>query len=189
LGDQRGKIVSKLFWVLIASTSFAGTNAGAQSNTSGSPRAAQEGANAVHNVPARAATAPDSSGTYDAQALRFETSWGNVKIIRGIDGSAIGTSGWFRDFDLEKLLARSPAAVTEAQSYNASNSRGSFVAVIGAVTTSIGILVTANGSNNAASPILIIGGVGAMAWGAQHLSMSYAALSRAFWLYNRDLAH
>ena len=184
--------MSKLFWVLIASTGFtiaAGTSAGAQSNTSGSPRAAQEGPTAVHNVPARAAAATDSSRSYDAQALRFETTWGNVKIIRGIDGPVIGTSGWFRDFDLEKLLASSPAAVTEAQSYNASNSRGSFVGVIGAVTTSIGILVTANGSNNAASPILIIGGVGAMVWGAQHLSMSYAALSRAFWLYNRDLAH
>jgi hypothetical protein len=51
----------------------------------------------------------------------------------------------------------------------------------------IGVIVAANSSNNAASPVLIIGGVGVMVWGAQHLSMSYSALSRALWWYNRDL--
>jgi hypothetical protein len=51
----------------------------------------------------------------------------------------------------------------------------------------VGVIVTANRSNNAASPVLIIGGVGAMVWGAQHLSMSYSALSRALWRYNHDL--
>jgi len=51
----------------------------------------------------------------------------------------------------------------------------------------IGVAVTANSSNNASSPILIIGGVGMMAWAAQHFTMAYSALSRSLWLYNRDL--
>jgi hypothetical protein len=131
--------------------------------------------------------ATDSTHTYAAGALRFETSWGNVNIIRGADGPVVGTLGWFRDFDLTQLLASSPPAVADARVFQTNNFRGSVVGVIGATTTLVGVVVAANSSNNAASPVLVIGGVGAMVWGAQHLSTSYSALSRALWWYNRDL--
>ena len=49
---------------------------------------------------------------YDAQALRFETHWGSADIIRGANGPVIGTVGWFGDFDVERLVASSPQAVT-----------------------------------------------------------------------------
>lgn len=119
--------------------------------------------------------------------LRFETNWGNVSIIRGADGPVVGTLGWFRDFDIAQLLASSPPAVADARAFQTNNFRGSAIGAVGATMALIGVFVAANGSNNAASPVLIIGGVGAMVWGAQHLSMSYSALSRALWLYNRDL--
>ena len=135
----------------------------------------------------RLLNAADSARSYLNGALRFESNWGNVSIIRGADGPVVGTLGWFRDFDLEKLLASSPSAVAEARVYQTNNFRGSLVGGIGAVMTVVGVLVAANGSNNASSPVLVIGGVGAMVWGAQHLSMSYSALSRALWWYNRDL--
>jgi hypothetical protein len=131
--------------------------------------------------------ATDSARNYDARALRFEASWGNVRIIRGANGPVLGTVGWFRDFDLEKLLAGSPSAVTEARAYQTANFRGSLVGGIGAATMAVGVLVAANSSNNASSPVLVIAGAGAMLWGAQHLSTSYSALSRALWWYNRDL--
>jgi hypothetical protein len=131
--------------------------------------------------------APDSTRVFATGALRFESNWGNVSIIRGADGPVVGTLGWFRDFDLEQLLASSPPAVADARVFETNNFRGSVVGAIGATTTLAGVIVTANRSNNAASPVLIIGGVGAMVWGAQHLSMSYSALSRALWRYNRDL--
>ena len=134
------------------------------------------------------ASAQDSTRTYDLRALRFETSWGNVQVIRGANGAVVATSGWFRDFDIEKLLASSPQAAAEARVYQTNNFRGSLVGGIGAATTVAGILITANSSNSASSPVMIIGGVGAMVWGAQHLSRSYAALSRALWWYNRDLS-
>ena len=120
-------------------------------------------------------------------ALRFESSWGNVSIIRGADGPVVGTLGWFRDFDLTQLVASSPPAVADAREFQTNNFRGSLVGTIGATTTLVGVIVAANSSNNAASPVLVIGGVGAIVWGAQHLSMSYSALSRALWWYNRDL--
>jgi len=134
-----------------------------------------------------AAPATDSSRRYDSQALRFESRWGSADIKRGADGAVVGTVGWFRDFDVERLVAPSPHAVAEARSFKADNFRGSLATAAGAVTLLTGIVVTSNSSNNAASPVLIVLGVGGIAWGAQHLQLGYSALSRAFWWYNREL--
>ena len=133
------------------------------------------------------AQSTDSTRAYEGQALRYESYWGNARIIRGADGPVVGTAGWFRSFDVEKLVAASPTAQTEARLYKKNNFRGSVVGSIGAAVAVIGVAVTANSSNNAASPILIIGGVGAMAWSAQHFKIAHSALSRSLWWYNRDL--
>ena len=130
----------------------------------------------------------DSSNGYDGQALRYESSWGNASIIRGADGPLVGTAGWFRGFDVEKLVASSPPARAEARVYKSHNFRASILESIGALTTVVGVVVTANGSSNASSPMLIIAGVGAMAWGAQHFHIASSALSRSLWWYNRDVA-
>ena len=158
--------------------------AGAQVKETEETAARPAAASSSRSIPERAT---DSTRSYGAGALRFESSWGNVRIIRGADGPVVGTSGWFRDFDLTQLLASSPSAVAEARVYQTDNFRGSLVGGIGAATTLVGVLVAANRSNNASSPVLVIGGVSAMVWGAQHLSTSYSALSRALWWYNRDL--
>jgi hypothetical protein len=137
---------------------------------------------------AAAAQSNDSARSYDGQALRYESYWGSARIIRGVDGPVVGTAGWFRSFDVEKVVAPSPSAVIEARRYNTNNFRGSVVGSIGAATTLIGILVTANSSNNASSPMLIIAGVGTMAWSAHHFRIAYSALSRSLWWYNHDVA-
>jgi hypothetical protein len=134
------------------------------------------------------AQSSDSARAYNGQALRYESYWGNATIIRGADGPVVGTAGWFRSFDVEKLVAVSPSAQAEARRYNTNNFRGSIVGSIGAAATLIGVVVTANSSNNASSPILIIGGVGAMAWSAQQFKTASGALSRSLWFYNRDVA-
>ena len=133
------------------------------------------------------AQSKDSTRITEAQALRYETYFGNARIIRGADGPIVGTAGWFRDFDVEKLVATSPSAVTDARLYKTNNIRASVVGSIGATVTLIGVAVTANASNNASSPIMIIGGVGMMAWAAQHFTIAYSALSRSLWFYNRDV--
>ena len=133
------------------------------------------------------AQSKDSTRSTEAQALRYETYFGNARIIRGADGPVVGTAGWFRDFDVEKLVATSPSAVTDARLYKTNNIRASVVGSIGATVTLIGVAVTANASNNASSPIMIIGGVGMMAWAAQHFTIAYSALSRSLWFYNRDV--
>jgi hypothetical protein len=178
---------SRSFWALtLGAALMAGVagKAGGQARNKEESISAPVTANAEGSVPRQAT---DSGRTYGAAALRFETSWGTVSIIRGADGPVVGTLGWFRDFDLTQLLATSPPAVADARAFQTNNFRGSVVGAIGATTTLIGVVVAANRSNNAASPVLVIGGVGAMVWGAQRLSMSYSALSRALWWYNRDL--
>jgi hypothetical protein len=178
---------SRVFWALtfgVALISGVTANAGAQVKNKEETASGPASPNSVRTVPERAT---DSARTYGGGSLRFESSWGNVSIIRGADGPVVGTLGWFRDFDLTQLLASSLPAVGDAREFQTNNFRGSLVGVIGATTTLIGVVVAANASNNAASPVLVIGGVGAMVWGAQHLSTSYSALSRALWWYNRDL--
>ena len=133
-------------------------------------------------------TRADSATVYDSQALRFEGRWGSADIIRGAKGEVLGTVGWFRDFDVEKLVQSSPRAVADARDFKVSNFRGSLVTTIGASLVTIGIAVAGNNSNNASTPVLIIAGAGAIGWGLNHLNSSYAALSRALWWYNRDLA-
>ncbi len=178
---------SRSFWALCLGVVFitgVAAKAGAQVKKNEETASAPAAANSVRSVPERAT---DSTRTYAAGALRFESSWGNVTIIRGADGPVVGTLGWFRDFDLTQLLASSPPAVADARVFQTNNFRGSLVGGIGATTTLVGVVIAANRSNNAASPVLVIGGVGAMVWGAHHLSMSYSALSRVLWWYNRDL--
>ena len=127
------------------------------------------------------------STRYDGQALRYESYWGNARIIRGADGPLVGTAGWFRSFDVEKLVAGSAPARAEARVYKSNSFRASVVGSIGATAAVVGVALSANNSNNASTPILIIGGLGALAWGAQHLNIAFSALSRSLWWYNRDL--
>ena len=126
---------------------------------------------------------------YDSQSLRFESSWGNANIIRGAKGEVVGTVGWFRDFDVEKLVQSSPEAVAAAKDFRVSNYRGSLVSTIGATLVAIGLVVATHNSNNASTPVLIIAGVGGIGWGLVHINTSYAALSKAIWWYNRSLTH
>jgi hypothetical protein len=177
---------SRILRALLVGASVSAATAGAQSiNHAAPPVASSESGTAASA--ARTAARSDSSHSYDAQALRFESRWGSADIIRGADGTVIGTVGWFRGFDVEKLVESSPHAVSEARAFKTNDFRGSLVGGLGALTLGVGVILTSNSSNNAASPILIIAGAGAVAWGAQHLNTAYSALSRSVWWYNRDL--
>jgi len=180
----------RFFLTLIASASIlngARTSADAQTAGENSRAVPAAGTSNVPNLPEHLRATADSAHSYDTRALRFESTLGNIRIIRGADGQLVGTGGWFRDIELEKLVASSPNAVSQARLYEKNNFRGSLVGTVGAVTSVVGLVLTTNSSNSASSPVLIIGGVGAMVWGVQHVNMSYSALSRALWWYNRDL--
>jgi len=179
---------SRFFWVLAVSAPLFAVSAQAQGNDHPTKSTASSAPAAGVSVSSsRVPNGGDSTRAGNNQPLRYESSWGNAAIIRGADGPVVGTVGWFRDFDVQKLVESSPRAVAEAKSFQTNNFRGSLVSALGATTVAIGIVVTANGSNNAASPILIIGGAGAIGWGLQHINIGYRALSKALWWYNKDL--
>jgi hypothetical protein len=177
---------SRILRALLIGASVSVATAGAQTISHAAPPVANSEAKTAAGS-ARAAAARDSSHSYDAQALRFESHWGSADIIRGANGPVVGTVGWFRGFDVTQLVESSPQALTEARAFKTNNFRGSLVGGLGAATVVVGAILTSNSSNNAASPILIVAGAVAVAWGAQHLNMGYSALSRALWWYNRDL--
>src|SRR3954469_21689539 len=147
---------SNHFWALLLGASVLGVSANAQQ--AGEHTAASAATAATANKTGGAVTkgvvVADSVRTADLQPLRFETSWGSANIIRGADGPVVGTVGWFRDFDVARLVESSPHAVAEARRFQTNNFRGSLVSTLGATTVAIGIVVSANSSNNAASPIL-----------------------------------
>jgi len=125
--------------------------------------------------------------TYDARALRIESHWGSKQIVRGADGPVVGTAGVFRTADVAQIVAGSPRAEAEARLFKASHRSGAVASALGALTFGVGLIATTNSSNNAATPILMIGGLGSILWGARRLDSAYSSLSRAVWWYNRDL--
>ena len=133
------------------------------------------------------AVSADSASSYDSQALRLESHWGEYRVIRGAKGPIVGTVGPVRSFDVAQLVARSPVAAAEARVFQANRLPASIVGIAGALSFVTGVVVASNSSNNASSPLLVIAGTGAMVWSAQRLNTAYAALSRSIWWYNRDL--
>ncbi|MFL5478451.1 MAG: hypothetical protein ACJ79X_05495 [Gemmatimonadaceae bacterium] len=181
---------SRYFWAFFFGALVLGVSANAQQTSDRPavpPASAATGAKPAAAV-GKGSAAADSARAADALPLRFETSWGSADIIRGADGPVLGTVGWFRGFDVEKLVESSPRAVTEARRFQTANFRGSLVSSIGAATVGIGILVAGSNANNASTPIIIIAGAGAIGWGLQHINTGYAALSKALWWYNQEQA-
>src|SRR5438105_12679338 len=121
---------SRIFLALLAGASVFAASARAQANGHPAPPVA---APVTATGPAVAAnkSVADSSRANAGQALRFESSWGSADIIRGAEGPVVGTVGWFRGFDVEKLVESSPRAVAEAKTFQSKNFRGSLVSTIG----------------------------------------------------------
>lgn len=141
-------------------------------------------------IAAASATDPeraDAEGAYDSRALRLEADWGRLRILQGVDGVVVGKAGAFRTANVEKIVAGSPRAETEAKLFRAGHRRGALAASIGTVTLVVGIAVASSNANNAATPVLMVAGAGGMLWGARQINSAYSSLSRAVWWYNRDL--
>jgi hypothetical protein len=125
--------------------------------------------------------------SYDVQALRLESHWGQYHILRGADGAVVGKAGVFRAADVEKIVAGSPRAQTEAKLFKLSHRNGAIATTLGALTFAGGLIASTNSSNSAATPIIMIGGLGGVLWGMRRFDSAYSSLSRAVWWYNRDI--
>jgi len=132
-------------------------------------------------------TGATSDTSYETRALRLESSWGNFRIVRGAEGLVLGTAGVFRTAKVESIVAGSRRAESEAKLFRSNHRPGSIAVALGAGTFVIGAVAATSSVGSAATPVLMVAGVGGMVWGVRKLNTAYTSLSRAVWWYNRDL--
>ena len=129
----------------------------------------------------------DAAHSYDTNALRVESRFGDFRIVRGVDGVVVGRLGTFSRLDLTKVVAPSENALTEAREFNRNYGPGTLASAIGAIALRVSLAVA---SNNDASWGLIsaeVAGSGLLLYGGIRLNRAFNALSRSIWWYNRDL--
>ena len=127
-------------------------------------------------------------GSYDENALRLEGHNGNLRIVRGVQGTVLARIGAFRTTDVAKLVAPSEHAMAEAKTFSRDYIPGSWIAGLGIATLGAAIGSSQIGDMNRAIPTgLTIGAAALLIYGGSRLQNAYNALARSIWWYNRDL--
>lgn len=126
--------------------------------------------------------------SYEQNALRLETKFGDVRIVRGIEGTMAGKIGVFRGDDVTQVVAASPNAVAEAREFQRNYRSGTIVLGLGLI--SLGASIGASQMHDVSRGIttgLTIATFGLITYGGGKLQKAYNALQKSLWWYNRDL--
>ena len=125
---------------------------------------------------------------YDDNALRLEGHIGDVRIVRGAQGTVLGKIGVFRGVDVAKLVSPSEKATTEAKNFARDYGPGTWLTSLGIATLGAWIGVSRiNDVNHGITTGLLLASTGLIVYGGGRLENAYNALSRSVWWYNRDL--
>ena len=138
-----------------------------------------------------AAVAGSSSAqqrSYDDNALRIEDSRGDMRIVRGSEGTVVGRIGVFRSTDVTRLVQSSERATIEARKFVRDYRPGTLFVAVGIATlgAAIGALRVGDGGHGLTTA-LTVSGTGFIVYGAGRLENAYNALAQSLWWYNRDL--
>ena len=126
--------------------------------------------------------------TYDDNALRLEGHIGDVRIVRGAQGTVLGKIGVFRGVDVVKLVSPSEKATFEAKNFAQEYGPGTWLTSLGIATLGAAIGVSRiHDFNSGITTGLMLAATGLIAYGGGRLESAYNALSRSVWWYNRDL--
>jgi len=126
--------------------------------------------------------------TYDQKSLRLERHHGDVRIVRGLEGTVLGRIGTFRGIDVVKLVSSSENATSEAKKFARDYGPGTSLAALGIATMGAAIGVSRiNDVNGLITGGLTLAATGLIVYGGGRLENAYNALSRSIWWYNRDL--
>ena len=126
--------------------------------------------------------------TYDEKALRVESHRGDLRIVRGVEGTVVAKEGVFRGPDLASVVSLSPNALAEARIFQRDYGPGTTLAALGIAT--LGAAFGAwriEGVNQAIPTGLLIVSVSLITYGGTKWENANRALSKAIWWYNRDL--
>ena len=127
-------------------------------------------------------------GSYDENALRLEGHHGDVRIVRGVEGTVLAHIGGFHAADVAKVVAPSEKAMAEARIFSRDYGPGSWLAGLGIATMGAAIGASRIDDLNRAIPTgLTISAAALLIYGGGRLQNAYNALSRSIWWYNRDL--
>ena len=127
-------------------------------------------------------------GSYDENALRLEGHRGDMRIVRGVEGTVLAHIGGFRTTDVAKVVSPSEQAMAEAKIFSRDYGPGSWLAGLGVAAMGAAIGASRINDVNRAIPTgLTIGAAALLIYGGGRLENAYNALSRSIWWYNRDL--
>jgi hypothetical protein len=127
-------------------------------------------------------------GSYDENALRIEGHSGDLRIVRGVQGTLVARISGFRTTDVAKLVAPSEHAMAEARIFSRDYIPGSWIAGLGIATMGAAIGASRIDDINRVIPTgLTISAAALLIYGGGRLHNAYNALSRSIWWYNRDL--
>ena len=125
---------------------------------------------------------------YDENALRVESRQGNLRIVRGVEGTVVARAGIFHGPKVATLVMQSDSALAEARIFERDYEPGQWVAALGIATLGAAIGAYRIPDIN---PMIQVGLTGTsfalIGYGAKKLDSAYRALSKAIWWYNRDL--
>lgn len=126
--------------------------------------------------------------SYDKDALRLESRFGDMRILRGVDGTVAGKIGVFRGDDLTAVVQPSVNAVAEARTFQRDYRPGNLILGLGLMTFGAALGVSRiSDVNPGVTTGLFVASVGFIGYGGLKLQSAYNALHRALWWYNRDL--
>jgi hypothetical protein len=126
--------------------------------------------------------------SYDKDALRLDSRIGDIRILRGVEGTVVGMIGVFRGQDLSAVVQASGNAVAEARTFQRDYRPGNLILGLGLMTFGAALGVSRiSDVNPGISTGLFVASVGFIGYGGFKLQSAYNALHRALWWYNRDL--
>jgi hypothetical protein len=127
-------------------------------------------------------------GSYDENALRIEGQSGDLRIVRGVQGTLVARISGFRTTDVAKLVAPSEHAMAEAKIFSRDYLPGSWIAGLGIATLGAAIGASRIDDVNRLIPAgLTVSAAALLIYGGGRLENAYNALARSVWWYNRDL--
>jgi hypothetical protein len=125
--------------------------------------------------------------TYDEDALRLDSGFGGLKIVRGVSDSVVLTIGMFRAVDVARLVASSPNAVAQAKVFESNYRQGIWTAALGVAVWAGVFAINHIGPNQPVPLGVTFTTVALVTYGAMRVGTANRALSKAVWWYNRDL--
>jgi hypothetical protein len=125
--------------------------------------------------------------TYDAAALRLDSGFDGLKVVRGVSDSVVLSIGILRAADVVQLVGPSPNAITQAKVFEANYRKGVWTAVLGMAIWPTVYAINHIGPNQPVPLGVTFISAALVVYGAQRIDSAKRALSRAIWWYNRDL--